>query len=683
MQRLTHFLYYIIFLFTALPGLFSQEGVQIVNEGDTLVVCAGESVALTATGVDTYLWSPAEIFDRVDSSEVIVTPTESGFVFVAGTLNEEETTDSIFIQVVNSNISISWMGGNEPICEGEPIQLSAVIESDMEGEISWEAFGNTDIPTEADVDLSAPRGGQVVGIFTAMGCTVTDTLQIDVIDFGVPTLTTLDTLVCQGQQFPLASDPGESSTIYTWTPETFLSDPSIANPIFTAGESDVTYIFEIESEDGACQESFEINIEVTPISLELNVMDTVLMCIGDTIDITAVVNGDPSGFSWSPDDEALSSLTDLDIQAFPEFSNFYYATYELNGCTLIDTIFLKVDSLPVDTRINVVPFEEDYCPGEELSLFSGMYNGLLFPDITHSWEPRDGSLRSAPDGYNLFIETTVTNTYIRTLVNGGCIREDSIEIIVKQPSIELNINEATVCPGDPVQLMVLNDVSDISWQPEQWLSCTDCPDPIATPLQTITYTVSGEVEECPTSAQVQINVFPTPSLSITVAPEGNIFIGDSTFLKINSFPPLGEGAMFEWVYNGNNIGTMGDSILVFADLPMNSAQATYTTPDGCEITVSINFTAMEPEYEIPNAFTPDNDTFNDVFQAVLRGDVDVVEMRIYSRWGQLIYEGSDNEGWDGTFNGNPSPPDVYAYTFIFQLPNGRTFQERGDVTLVR
>jgi len=675
----------IFILFTLLcfqVGMKAQEGVSIISTGDTLNICAGESFVLMAEGADSFLWTPEDIFDDPTASNPTIKPTTSGYVFVTGVRDEVESMDSIYINLISNTILLNWDGQVDPICEGVPIVVMASVSAEEPGTVSWQAAGNTMIPEELQVELLAPRGGMIIGSFTSEGCTVRDTLTIDVIDFGVPVLTTTDTLVCQGQQFNLASDPGPSTTVYTWTPATQLNDASIGNPIFSAQQSE-TYRFKVESENGVCVDSFEISIEVTPITLTLNVQDTVLLCLGDTVNLVATVNGSTDGFSWSPDDGAISSTTDLSIEAYPDFSNFYYARYELDGCVIIDTIFIKVDSLPVNTEINVVPLEEDYCPGEELSLFSGMYNGLLFPDIIHSWEPQNASIQSDPNAYNLFITTTVTDIYIRTITNGGCSKSDSIEIIVKEPSIELNLTDTIICPGQPVQLRIENDVTDISWSPDQWLSCTDCPNPIASPFQSIVYTVNGKNLDCPASASVRINVFPLPSLVIEVQPEGDIFVGDSIFLTINSFPPLDEDATFQWTYNGGGAFTAGDSIFRFADLPTNTVNVLYITENGCRVQVSRNITAKEPEYDIPNAFTPDGDMINDLFRAVLRGAVEVVEMRVYSRWGQLVYSANNNEGWDGMFRGNPSPPDVYAYSFVFRLPNGRTFQERGDVTLLR
>lgn len=660
----------------------AQEGVQIEVDSDTLFLCLGDSITLTATGADTYMWTPSEVFDNADSSVVTILPTESVMVFVEGMTDDTTTIDSIFISVADVSISLEWSAdGEEPFCQGDSINIIATTSPD-DLDVVWIIEGLMDVEGK-DITIGAPAGGSIIAQTTLDGCTVSDTIMIDVSDFAVPNLVTEDTLVCQGQVFSLTDFAGMTGTLYEWVPGDFLDDPTSPNPTFTATES-VEYVFYVTSPDSLCRDSFEINIEVTPIELTLNVPDTSFICLGDTLDVRAQVNGDPSGFSWFPDDGVISSTTDLEVQIYPDFSNIYIATYELDGCTLIDTIFISVDSIPLGTEITSVPFEEDYCPGEEISLFSTMYDGLSFPDITFDWEPKDGSVQSPTDAYNLFITTTVTNTYIRTITNGGCEQIDSIEIIVKEPEIELNLTDTIVCPGEPVQIRILNDVTDIMWSPAQGLSCTDCPDPVATVNQTTTYTVQGENQDCPVSASVTIQVYNIPILNLEVEPQPeDLYRGDSVFVTVASFNPmLPEETEFFWVYNGSNAGT-SEELVTFADNDVNTVSATYVTDDGCEVTVTRDIIAQEPEYDIPSAFTPDNDMINDVFRVVVKGNIEVKEIRIYSRWGQQVFSGNNNDGWDGMFRGREAPPEVYAYVVIIELPSGRTIRERGDVTLLR
>lgn len=71
-------------------------------------------------------------------------------------------------------------------------------------------------------------------------------------------------------------------------------------------------------------------------------------------------------------------------------------------------------------------------------------------------------------------------------------------------------------------------------------------------------------------------------------------------------------------------------------------------------------------YELPNVFTPNNDRFNDVYMAINpNGYVKKVEMKIFNRWGTLVYETDDPDiNWDGRAmqNNKTVSSGVYFYT---------------------
>jgi gliding motility-associated-like protein len=88
---------------------------------------------------------------------------------------------------------------------------------------------------------------------------------------------------------------------------------------------------------------------------------------------------------------------------------------------------------------------------------------------------------------------------------------------------------------------------------------------------------------------------------------------------------------------------------------------------------------------IPNVFTPNNDGNNDVFLPVGR-DVVTYELKIYNRWGQLIFTSNDvNFGWDGIINGKTAASNAYVYQITYQGYQNKilkTYTKMGNVTLL-
>ena len=93
-------------------------------------------------------------------------------------------------------------------------------------------------------------------------------------------------------------------------------------------------------------------------------------------------------------------------------------------------------------------------------------------------------------------------------------------------------------------------------------------------------------------------------------------------------------------------------------------------------------TTVPPYYRIPKAFTP-NEEYNTHFKIEIVGNLELQEMLIFNRWGQLVYEGNDPDGWDGRREGKPAPSEVYAFLIRLRQPNGNVILEKGDVTLIR
>jgi gliding motility-associated-like protein len=96
--------------------------------------------------------------------------------------------------------------------------------------------------------------------------------------------------------------------------------------------------------------------------------------------------------------------------------------------------------------------------------------------------------------------------------------------------------------------------------------------------------------------------------------------------------------------------------------------------------LELNF---EPLLFIPNAFTPDANGRNDQFVPV-SGGLKTYRMRIYSRWGEKLWEGEDPlQGWDGSYKGQAQPEGVYVWVVDYSDFRGRTYQTKGTLHLLR
>lgn len=84
---------------------------------------------------------------------------------------------------------------------------------------------------------------------------------------------------------------------------------------------------------------------------------------------------------------------------------------------------------------------------------------------------------------------------------------------------------------------------------------------------------------------------------------------------------------------------------------------------------------------IPNTFTPDSDGKNDVFAPAMDG-ADYFIIKIYNRWGEQIFLGSQNQGWDGTYYGELVQQGLYLYQIEVKTDKGRLEYFNGIVNLL-
>lgn len=110
-----------------------------------------------------------------------------------------------------------------------------------------------------------------------------------------------------------------------------------------------------------------------------------------------------------------------------------------------------------------------------------------------------------------------------------------------------------------------------------------------------------------------------------------------------------------------------------------------TNQYGCSDTLDQVLNAIIlPLVDVPNAFTPNGDGIND--RVRLRGyGISKMVFRIYNRWGALMYESTSNKdvGWDGRYKGALQPQDVYGYIADIEFTDGKRYQKKGDITLLR
>jgi gliding motility-associated-like protein len=91
------------------------------------------------------------------------------------------------------------------------------------------------------------------------------------------------------------------------------------------------------------------------------------------------------------------------------------------------------------------------------------------------------------------------------------------------------------------------------------------------------------------------------------------------------------------------------------------------------------------KFYVPTAFTPNGDGKNDVFVPKYQCLFSNYELKIYNRWGQLIFASENpSTGWDGNMNNIQQPTGTYIWQMSYKDNlTGKAIRQNGTVVLVR
>jgi gliding motility-associated-like protein len=145
-------------------------------------------------------------------------------------------------------------------------------------------------------------------------------------------------------------------------------------------------------------------------------------------------------------------------------------------------------------------------------------------------------------------------------------------------------------------------------------------------------------------------------------------------------------------YRFMNWSKNNGTTVISPDVNNRVANFSFTAPE----TIVANFDFIPPpppppmlnavvrDVFIPNAFTPNGDGNNDVFNIRLGVDAVGMEMRIFDRWGNEVFLSNTLEdGWDGTFKGKGMDIGTYQYLVKVKFRDKSVETYKGDVSLIR
>ncbi len=295
------------------------------------------------------------------------------------------------------------------------------------------------------------------------------------------------------------------------------------------------------------------------------------------------------------------------------------------------------------------------------------------------------------------LATSPSSTYF--IVQGttlfGCKAQDTINVTVNTQVTVNATGTDSVCLGQSASLNATG-AAIYNWTPAEGLNNPNIANPFATPdasqignapSAVIMYTVTGydDLKCYSDTKSINITAFNYPV--ITLVPNATINVGSS--YQINSSATTNIVSL-NWTPS-NNLSCSNCLTPLATPTKTTKYDLTAINDGGCATTDSIRVQVIcdGANFFVPNSFSPNGDGINDRFVVNGVGLNVIPSITIYNRWGQIVFQKNNfaantpADAWDGTFNGQPAPSDVYIYTIQILCNNATLIPYHGNVTLIR
>lgn len=454
------------------------------------------------------------------------------------------------------------------VCKGSSIQLGTTLQSGTGLSYSW--TGPNGFTSTQKSPTITPT---VSGLYTVtmkhnmFGCAnVTASVYVHVDD---PVITLSSPLaVCNGNSITLhpqiSGIAGDEQVTYSWTSVPSSSIPAVKEPTVTPTGPSTTYTVTASvavSNGHYCTATASVTVNVEDLSVTIDPVP--VQCAGSSITLNPNVSGqvdpnEPVIYNWtsSPSSNIPTVKNPTVIPVAPNTTYYLTVTSAVaagQNCTASASVTVNVENLSV--TIDPVPVQ---CLGSSVVL-NPHISGQVDPNeaVTYSWTSLPAS--TIPSVKNPTVTPLANTTYYLTVTstaspNQHCTASANVAVTVQDLELTMPADPTTCVEiGVPLNTSVTGaNAANLvySWSPASGLSCTNCPNPMANPAVTTTYTltVTDNTTNCTTSRTVTVNIVPSPDFTmcntvINICPGE---IATLTAIPVTGFPT---DAVLTWTSN--------------------------------------------------------------------------------------------------------------------------------------
>jgi gliding motility-associated-like protein len=327
----------------------------------------------------------------------------------------------------------------------------------------------------------------------------------------------------------------------------------------------------------------------------------------------------------------------------------------------------------------LVASENPVCFEQSSTLTADAYGGGGGNAITYSWS--NGGPNAAVNTQAYTQSTTVV-----LIADDGCSEPQSQSIdITMYPRFNYTISTSdTLCPGED-GFVALAFLPAGSYTVE-WNGAPGNPALFNAESGVGVDINITDNNGCERDTSTTVPAFTEPSAVFNVLPNELCvpFENIDNIQLINNSVNAAEGT---WSFGDGSTSplVLGEDIVhAYEEAGQFVLSLSVVNEGGCKDSTSLNL-CIQPQDPVfvPDIFSPNDDGKNDTLY--VRGlFISRMEFRVYSRWGEVVFESSSPSlGWDGQLRGSAAPSGSYYYTLMATIGGATKVERVGEVVLIR
>ena len=325
-------------------------------------------------------------------------------------------------------------------------------------------------------------------------------------------------------------------------------------------------------------------------------------------------------------------------------------------------------------------------------LDSTTYNDSI---LSYTWDFGDGTTTNVHPPSHYYSSPGLYTVSLSVVTASNCLDTFQLQNVVKvveSPLITIG-GDSVICVNELMThtgIFLRPDTSIVNWK---WAFPNGNSANVQDPPQQ-RYSVAGNFDVsaiavnssgCSDTAlrNILVNPLPTVTMPGTLNKQAGFPI---------TIPAVYTSNVMNWSWTPDVTLSCNDCPQPIATPKFNTRYTvSFTDSNGCKNSGQIQIIVFceNANVFVPNTFSPNGDGSNDVFYVRGKGLERVKTLRVFNRWGEVVFEKNNfavndaSVGWDGRYKGNQAVPDVYVYQVEVFCENSDIIKFEGNVALIR